>query len=98
MPGAELEEMGRSRRHTIHFFQALERSGNNAVRLGSGCVWAGMVLPMVGRRLLTGSGFLGGDWNNTTSNAPVADRNNAANTNTNRNNNNGGRLAKTSLF
>jgi len=57
-----------------------------------------IIVPMVGRRSLTGSGFLGGDWNNATSNATVADRNNSANTNTNRNNNNGARLAKTVLF
>jgi hypothetical protein len=42
-----------------------------------------------------GSGFRGGNWNNTTVNARVSDRNNAANVNGNRNNNNGARCAKT---
>ena len=42
-----------------------------------------------------GSGFRGGNWNNSESNLRVSDRNNAANTNTDRNNNYGFRLVRT---
>jgi len=42
-----------------------------------------------------GSGFRGGNWNNSESNLRVSDRNNAANTNTDRNNKNGFRLVRT---
>jgi retron-type reverse transcriptase len=45
----------------------------------------------------TGSGYRGGTWNNSNTNARVSDRNNAANANNNRNNNNGARCAKTSI-
>lgn len=61
-----------------------------------------MRLPRVGNQWCgvgkRGSGFRGGTWNNTSTNARVSDRNNAANDNVNRNNNNGARCAKTLVF
>ncbi|MCF7878338.1 MAG: hypothetical protein K9L95_02560 [Candidatus Omnitrophica bacterium] len=64
----------------------LHRKGiNETIKLG-----AGLTIGVF-------SGFRGGNWNNSSSNSRVSDRNNAANVNTNRNNNNGGRAVKTSL-
>jgi formylglycine-generating enzyme required for sulfatase activity len=43
---------------------------------------------------ITGAGFRGGDWNNTSINLRASDRHNASNVNTERNNNNGFRAVR----
>jgi formylglycine-generating enzyme required for sulfatase activity len=47
-----------------------------------------------GFELITGAGFRGGDWNNTSVILRASDRNNASNINTERNNNNGFRAVR----
>jgi len=64
----------------------LSACGLNGIRAGKGGA-----LPESRAIDFNGAGFRGGNWNNSTANLCVSDRNNAANTNTNRNNNNGWR-------
>lgn len=85
--GSRVKRVGLFRGVSKHYLaeNSPEQEKTQAVKIGPG----------MGSKRSAGAGNRGGNWNNSSSNSRVSDRNNAANVNSGRNNNNGGRACKT---